>query len=195
MNMIMYGPNQCIWSFPGCCRNLLSQSNTKSPVWNFFYLICLSFQAFSHAFRPCWWKHATKLSSSSSISSNSLFSTAPKFVSFAIAVMRRLGTINSIGITTSCPYVNLNEICPIDILHVVIYGHNIVGIFKSQSSWLMLQTFVSACSIIILKASTVPFSWGCYGVLFWWWILNSFVNVAIVLFKKWFLDHSQVLLG
>jgi hypothetical protein len=30
--LITYGPNQCIQNFPGCCINLLSYSNTKSPT-------------------------------------------------------------------------------------------------------------------------------------------------------------------
>jgi hypothetical protein len=66
--------------------------------------------------------------------------------------------MNSIGITTSCPYVNLNGVCPVNFLLVVLYSHNTVGIFKSQSSQLTLQTFVSACSRILLNASTIPFS-------------------------------------
>jgi len=148
--------------------------------------MCLSCQYFPHAFCTCWWKPVTNWSSSSSTSSDSLFSIAKEYVSSTMATMHRLGTINSIGITASWPYINPNGVYLVNFFLVVLYAHNTAVILKSQSSQITLQTFVNACSMILLNASTMPFSRGWYKVLFWWWIWNSSVNVAIVLFTKWF---------
>jgi hypothetical protein len=84
-----------------------------------------------------------------------------------IAATHRLGTKNSNGTTFSFPYTNLNGVCPVKILHVVLYAHSTVGIFKFESSMLTLQIFIREFSKILLKASTVHFSQGWYGVLFW----------------------------
>jgi hypothetical protein len=75
-----------------------------------------------------------------------------------IVATRRLGTRNSNGTTASFPYTNLNGVCPVNFLHVVLYAHSIAGIFKSQSPLLTLQILVKSFSKILLKASTVPFS-------------------------------------
>jgi hypothetical protein len=80
----------------------------------------------------------------------------------------------------------MNGIFPINVLHVVLYSHNTTGIFRSQSSLLTLQIFVDAFSRILLKASTIPFSYGWYGVLFWWWTSNSLFIALILLLMKWF---------
>jgi hypothetical protein len=60
------------------------------------------------------------------------------FLSCVIAITRRLGTKNSNGIIASFPYTNLNGVCSVNLLHVVLYAHNTAGIFKSQSSLLTL---------------------------------------------------------
>jgi hypothetical protein len=75
-----------------------------------------------------------------------------------IVAMHRLGTKNSNGTIASFPYTNLNGVCPINFLHVVLYSHRIVGIFKSQSYMLTLHILVRAFFKILLKVSTVPFS-------------------------------------
>jgi hypothetical protein len=93
-----------------------------------------------------------------SISLFNLSFTAPFSVMLVIVTMREVGTGNSKGTTTSCPYTNLNGVCPINFLHVVLYSHSTVGIFNSQSSLLTLQIFVRAFSKILLKASAVPFA-------------------------------------
>jgi hypothetical protein len=79
----------------------------------------------------------------------------PRFVILVIVATRRLGTKNSNGTTTSCPYTNMNSVCLVNFLHVVLYAHNIVGIFKSQPSLLTLQIFVNAFYRILIKATTV----------------------------------------
>jgi hypothetical protein len=73
----------------------------------------------------------TKQSSSNSTRYDSLFSTTSESVSSVIATIHRLGTMNSISITTSFPYVNLNGVCPVNFLLVVLYAHNTAGIFNS----------------------------------------------------------------
>jgi hypothetical protein len=75
-----------------------------------------------------------------------------------IFAMRKLGTKNCNGTTTSCPYTNLNGVCPEMFLHVVLYAYNTSGIFKSQSSLLKLKIFFKEFSTILLKASTVAFA-------------------------------------
>ena len=55
---------------------------------------------------------------------------------------------------------------------------------KSQSSLLTLKILVGVVSRILLKASTIPFACGWYGVLFWWWTSNSWVKASIVLLMK-----------
>ena len=60
------------------------------------------------------------------------------FLSCVIAITRRLGTKNSNGIIASFPYTNMNVVCSVNLLHVVLYTHNTAGIFKSQSSLLTL---------------------------------------------------------
>jgi hypothetical protein len=50
--------------------------------------------------------------------------------------------------------------CPVNFFHVILYAHSIDGTFRSQSSLLTLQIFVSAFSRILLKASTVSFACG-----------------------------------
>jgi len=87
-------------------------------------------------------------------------------VMLVVVTMHRMGTINSNGTTASCPYTNMNGVCPVYFLHVVLYAHITIGIFKSQSSLLTLQIFVRAFSKILLKDSIVPFSLGWYGVRF-----------------------------
>jgi hypothetical protein len=47
---------------------------------------------------------------------------------FVVAATNRLGTKNSNGTTTSCPYTNINGVCLVNFLHVVLYAQNIVGI-------------------------------------------------------------------
>jgi hypothetical protein len=77
---------------------------------------------------------------------------------FVISATHRLGTNNSNGTTASFPYTNLNGVCPVNFLHVVLYAHSTAGIFESQSSLLTLKILVKAFYRIFLKASTVPFS-------------------------------------
>jgi hypothetical protein len=73
-----------------------------------------------------------------------------------IAATRILGTINYNVTTASYPYTNMNGVCPVKLLHVVLYAHSTVGIFKSQSSLLTLQFLVKI--LILFKDSIVPFS-------------------------------------
>jgi hypothetical protein len=58
----------------------------------------------------------------------------PIFVMLVIAATHIMGTENSNGTTASCPYTNMNGVCPVNFLHVVLYAHSTTGIFKSQSS-------------------------------------------------------------
>jgi hypothetical protein len=53
-----------------------------------------------------------------------------------IAATRRLGTRNSNGTTASCPYTNLNGVCPVNFLHVVLYAHSTAGIFQRSTKTL-----------------------------------------------------------
>jgi hypothetical protein len=99
-----------------------------------------------------------KWSSLSSTSSNNIFSIVPKYVSSTITTMHKIGIINSIDITTSSPYVNLNGVFHVKLLLVVLYSHYNARIINSQSSRITLQTFVIACYNILLNASTVLFS-------------------------------------
>jgi hypothetical protein len=77
-----------------------------------------------------------------------------------IVATGRLGSKTSNRTIASYPYTNLNGVFPVNVLHVVLYAHSIVGIFKSQSSLLTLHIFVNAFSMILLNASTVPFARG-----------------------------------
>ena len=56
-----------------------------------------------------------------------------------IVVVHKLGTKNSNGMTAFCPYTNLNGVFPINILHVVLYVHNIyiyiLSLEESTTSW------------------------------------------------------------
>jgi hypothetical protein len=79
-------------------------------------------------------------------------------VILVIAAMRKMGTINSDGTTASCPYTNMNGVCHVKLLHVVLHAHNTTSIFKSQSSMLTLQMLVKSFSKILLNVSIVPFS-------------------------------------
>jgi hypothetical protein len=90
--------------------------------------------------------------------SSSISFTMPLSVMLVIVYVRRLGTINSNRTTASCSYPNLNGVCPIKLLHVVLYAHNTTGIFKSQSSLLTMQFFVQAFSKILLKSYTLQFT-------------------------------------
>ena len=126
-----YGPNQCILIFPGCWRDLLSYTKTRSPSLNFFLLRCQSCQALSLAFYTSWWNPTRILSSSLIISWLSLSFTAPSSIMFVIAATRRLGTRNYNGTNASCPYTSLNGVFPVNSLHVVSYAQIIAHIFKS----------------------------------------------------------------
>lgn len=77
---------------------------------------------------------------------------------FVKATILKLGTMYFIDMTTSYPYTKLKGVWPVNFLHVVLYAHNVVGILRSQSFLFTLHTFLSAFSIILLKASTVPFA-------------------------------------
>jgi hypothetical protein len=81
----------------------------------------------------------------------SLSFTVPHFVMLVIVATCRLGTKNSNGTIASCPYTNLNGVFLVKFLHVVLYAHNIVGIFKSQSSLLTLQILVREFSRIFIE--------------------------------------------
>jgi hypothetical protein len=72
--------------------------------------------------------------------------------------LKTWGVKNYNGISASCPYTNMNGVCPVNFLHVVLYAHNIVGIFKSQSTLFTLQILVKAFFKILLKDSTIPFA-------------------------------------
>ena len=136
-------------------------------------------------FSTRWQKTAMKQSSSSCISCATHFSSATLPSIPVATAMRRLGMMYSIGITASFPYTNLNGVFPINLLKVVRYADITKGIFKCQSSRLALHTFVSACSNILLNASTIPFSYRWYGVLFLCCIYNSYVSTLTVRFMKW----------
>jgi len=181
----LYGHNQCILSFLVCWMDLLSYINTKSPSFKVFILICLSCQYFSLYFYTFWWNPSRIWSSSMIINWFILSCTMPHYVMCVIIAMCRLGTKNSNGTTDSCRYTNMNGVCPVNFLHVVVYSHNTAGTLRSQSSLLTLQIFVSAFSRILLNASTALFSCGWYGVLFWWWTSNSSVINLMVLLMKW----------
>jgi hypothetical protein len=84
-----------------------------------------------------------------------------------IAAMSRLGTINSDGTIASCPYTNVNGVCPVKFLQLVLYAHSTTRFFKSQSSLLTLQILVRAFFEILLKYYTAPLAWGWYGVFLW----------------------------
>jgi hypothetical protein len=107
----------------------------------------------------------TNRSSSSCNNCENISSTALESERSAITATCRLRTINSIGITTSCPYTKLKGVYPVKFLLVVLYVPNNVWILKSQSSLPILQIFVSAFSKILLKDFNIPFSLGWYGVL------------------------------
>ena len=117
-----------------------------------------------------WSNHSSRTSSSSIL---------------IAAAMRRIKTMYSIGMIASFPYTNLNDVYPVNLLQVVRYSHNTIGIFKSQSLRFALHTFVSACSNTLLNYSMVPFSCGWYGLLFLCYICNSFVNALAMWWKKW----------
>jgi len=127
----LYGSNQCILSFPGCWRDLLSYTKTKSTSLKFFLLICLSCQALSLSFYTSWWNPARILYSSMIISWFSLSCTASRSVMFLIDATRGLVTKKYNATTASCPYTNLNGVYHVKCFHVVLYAHSIVGIFKS----------------------------------------------------------------
>jgi hypothetical protein len=131
------------------------------------------------------------LSSSSCTSCDSHSCIAPESDKICDRCDARLGTINSIGITSSYPYTNLNGVCPVNFLLVVLYAHNTIGILKSQSSLPTLQIFFIAFSRTLLNASIVPFACGWYDMLFWWWIWNYSIKDAIVLLRSVSLDHSS----
>jgi hypothetical protein len=124
------------------------------------------------------------LSSSSCTSCESHSCIAPESDRSVIAATRSIGTINSIGITTSYTYTNMKGVFHENFLMVFLYAHNIVCIFKSQSYLPTLKFFVIAFSKTLLNASTMPFTYGWYGVLLWWWIWNSLVKFSMVLLMK-----------
>jgi hypothetical protein len=82
----------------------------------------------------------------------------PRSFMLVIVATWRPGTKNYNGTNDYCPYTNLNGVCPVNFLHVVMYAHNTIGIFKSQLSMLTLNIFFSAFSRILLTVCTVPFS-------------------------------------
>ena len=132
MELMRYGPNQCICNLPGCLEKLLSYIRTKSLCWNVLFLICQSCQDFCRIFSTHWWKPKTKWYSSSCINYAMCSSSVASSSMPIMVAMRRLGTMYSIGMTASFPYNNLNGIFPINLLQVVRYAQNNVGIFKSQ---------------------------------------------------------------
>jgi hypothetical protein len=73
----------------------------------------------------------TKLSSSSSTSFDSLLYSTLDLVIFVNTEMRRLNTMNFIGITASWTYTNLNGVYPVNFLLVFLYTHSTTGILKS----------------------------------------------------------------
>ena len=166
MYSIIYGPNQCIWNFPGCFKNLLSYINTKFPCWNFFLLMCLSCQAFGYTFSTFWWNPTINLSYSSSINTYKYIWVALSSIKFVMEETLKLGTMNSMGINSFFPYTNLNDVWPISLLCVALYSYNTTVILWSHPSLLTLQTFVNAVSKILLNASTIPLARGWYDVLF-----------------------------
>ena len=116
----MYGPFQCVLKYPGNFINLLSYKSTRSPVWKCFFLMCWSCHAFSLAFYTCCWNPTINLSSSSSSIFDSFsFNIAGSSIFVKVEILR-LGTIYSIGMTTSCPYTNLKGVWPINFLQVVL---------------------------------------------------------------------------
>jgi hypothetical protein len=63
----------------------------------------------------------------------------PLSIILVISAMHRLGTRNFNGTIDSCPYTNMNGVCLVNSLHVVLYAHSTAGFFKSQLSLLTLE--------------------------------------------------------
>ena len=160
--------------------NLLSYNSMKSPSANYFFLMWRSCHAFYRSFTTRWWKPTIKWSSSSWTNYSMHYSNASVSSIPVVIAMRKLGTMYSMGMTASFPYTSLNGVCPVSLLQVVWYAHNTTGIFKSQSSCLALHTFVNTISNILLNASTFPFAYGWYGVLFLCCTCNSYVSAFTV---------------
>ena len=158
MCTILYGPSQCVFSFPGCLKNLLSDNNTSPLNLNGLTRIWRSCHAFCLWFSIVWWNPTTKCSSSIWRSCNNLCSTTSPLVIFVSTSILRLDTMYSIGTIASCPYTSLNGVCPVSRLQIVQYAHITTDTFWSQSSRRTLHTLVNAFSRILLKASTVPFA-------------------------------------
>ena len=130
MCMIKYGPSQCVFNFSGCLKNLLSYRKTSPSTLNGLILIWWSCHAFCLYFSMFWWNPTTKRSSSIWTSYDSIFSTASASVISVSTAILKLGIIYSISTTTSCPYTNLNGVCPVSRLQVVQYAHS-----TSETFW------------------------------------------------------------
>ena len=61
------------------------------------------------------------------------------------------------GMTTSWPQTNRKGVWSVDRLYVVLYAHNTIGIFLSQSSLSALHILVSPLVNVLLNASIDPF--------------------------------------
>ena len=124
------------------------------------------------------------MSSSRAINFSILSSILSRYSMSVNVAILKMGTIYSIGMSTSCPYTKQKGIFPINFFHVVLYSHNTTWIHKSQSFMFTLHTFVRAFSYILLKALTVPFTWGWYSVFFWGCTWNYSVYASIALCNK-----------
>ena len=134
ISLTTYGPSQCIFNFPGCLKNLLSYIRTRLPTSKWLLLMCLSCHAFFLYFSTFWWKPAMKKYSSKCISWSNISSTSSTSVISVSTSTLKIGTIYSIGMTTSFPYTSWNGVWTVDFLHVVRYSHSTTDIFWSQSS-------------------------------------------------------------
>ena len=120
ISLVTYGPSQCILNFPRNLSNLLSYNKTKSFTLKVRNLMCRSCHAFSRSFWTCWWNPARNQSSSSSASCASLYSRASWSTILVSATLHRLGTMYSIGITASMPYMSPKGVCRVSFFQVIL---------------------------------------------------------------------------
>lgn len=165
--------------------NLLLYSKTNPPGWNSLHWIWKSCQAFFYFFCTPWWKPVDILSSYNSISSFNHCLSVLSSIIVVISVTQRLGTRKSIGMTASLSQTSWNGVHYVSFLDVVLYSHSTVGISSSQSWHVTLHTLVSGFSNTLFNALTVPFVYGWYEVLVWWWIINFSINMQIIELIKW----------
>lgn len=164
--------------------NLFSYRNSRSLTWKVLYFIWKSCHDFSQSFYTRWWNLIRKWFSSNSTSCVRC-SSIVSWSSISInVVIRRLGTIYSMGITASNPYTKQKAVWPINYLQVVLYAQRTADMRTFHPFCFVLQTLVKTLSNILLKASTIPLAWAWYAVLFWWYICNSSSIAVIVSFRK-----------